>query len=261
MELFDEIYAESTLKVKAIFEGENAHHLTYHNWQHTLKVVQSVQEIAESIQEISETQKKCLVLAALFHDSGYPQGRDGHEAKGVEIAGEFLTEKGLQSNELELIEKYILVTQMGVEPTDVCEMTMKDADLFHLGQENYVDGPYSNLFNEIKTYFTPELPENEWCTMCVEFMQKHKYFTPFAKENYGPQKKINIDILLKMEEDNLTAKDTDSSKPKKKKKNKKNNSEIPEKGIETMFRVALRNHVSLSRIADNKANTLISVNA
>jgi hypothetical protein len=42
---------------------------------------------------------------------------------------------------------------------------------------------------------------------------------------------------------------------------KKNKIELPERGIETMFRVALRNHITLSDIADTKANILLSVNA
>ena len=42
---------------------------------------------------------------------------------------------------------------------------------------------------------------------------------------------------------------------------KKNKVELPERGIETMFRVALRNHITLSDIADTKANILLSVNA
>jgi hypothetical protein len=47
-----------------------------------------------------------------------------------------------------------------------------------------------------------------------------------------------------------------------KKERKKNEPKFnTEKGIETMFRVSLRNHISLSQIADDKANTLISVNA
>ena len=36
---------------------------------------------------------------------------------------------------------------------------------------------------------------------------------------------------------------------------------MPELGIETMFRVNLRNHITLSDIADTKANILLSVNA
>ena len=36
---------------------------------------------------------------------------------------------------------------------------------------------------------------------------------------------------------------------------------MPERGIETMFRVTLKNHITLSNIADTKANILLSVNA
>jgi hypothetical protein len=42
---------------------------------------------------------------------------------------------------------------------------------------------------------------------------------------------------------------------------KKQKAKTPERGIETMFRVSLRNHITLSNIADTKANTLLSVNA
>jgi hypothetical protein len=42
---------------------------------------------------------------------------------------------------------------------------------------------------------------------------------------------------------------------------KKRKSNVPERGVETMFRVALINHITLSDIADTKANILLSVNA
>jgi hypothetical protein len=42
---------------------------------------------------------------------------------------------------------------------------------------------------------------------------------------------------------------------------KKKKARTPERGIETMFRVTLRNHITLSNIADTKANILLSVNA
>src|SRR5690554_8164002 len=37
--------------------------------------------------------------------------------------------------------------------------------------------------------------------------------------------------------------------------------ERPERGIDTLFRVTLRNHTQLSAIADSKANILLSVNS
>lgn len=58
-------------------------------------------------------------------------------------------------------------------------------------------------------------------------------------------------------------------KPKKKKKKKKpakpkapgKPSDSPGRGVETMFRVTLKNHLALSQIADNKANIMLSINA
>jgi len=52
-------------------------------------------------------------------------------------------------------------------------------------------------------------------------------------------------------------KSEDKGKTVPHKKGQKN----PLKGVETMFKIALRNHVDLSAIADKKANTMISVNA
>ena len=51
-------------------------------------------------------------------------------------------------------------------------------------------------------------------------------------------------------------------KTKKKEKLKlKIKDESPEKGVQSMFRITLRNHIKLSDIADTKANILLSVNA
>jgi hypothetical protein len=47
----------------------------------------------------------------------------------------------------------------------------------------------------------------------------------------------------------------EGGKPKKDKKKKKET-----RGVETMFRVTYQNHIALSRLADNKANMLISIN-
>ena len=63
------------------------------------------------------------------------------------------------------------------------------------------------------------------------------------------------DILLKK------AKKSEKNDLKGSKKQAKVKDDRPEKGVETMFRVTLRNHIKLSDIADTKANILLSVNA
>ena len=61
----------------------------------------------------------------------------------------------------------------------------------------------------------------------------------------------------------ITEKDKlDEEKKKKEKKEKeKLKARDPEKAIQSVFRVTLRNHIKLSDIADTKANILLSVNA
>jgi hypothetical protein len=52
----------------------------------------------------------------------------------------------------------------------------------------------------------------------------------------------------------------DRKKDKKEKKKDKKNKDSRIRGVETMFRVTYNNHIALSQLADNKANTLISLN-
>ena len=66
-------------------------------------------------------------------------------------------------------------------------------------------------------------------------------------------------------EPNSEAQTVDSTKKKNKKnRNKKketeDNSRGTNRGIETMFRVTFQNHIELTGLADNKANTLININ-
>lgn len=63
---------------------------------------------------------------------------------------------------------------------------------------------------------------------------------------------------------NLARKDLKAKKKPKKKKNKGRRKDDPHpgtsRGIETMFRITFQNHIELTSLADNKANTLININ-
>jgi len=50
----------------------------YHNYNHTVDVVESVIEIAEG-SELSKEETEMVVLAAWFHDTGFIEVYDGHE--------------------------------------------------------------------------------------------------------------------------------------------------------------------------------------
>lgn len=62
------------------------------------------------------------------------------------------------------------------------------------------------------------------------------------------------------EENNETGEGTEEVTGKAKKKKKKDKDKDAGRGIETMFRTSLRNHIQLSQIADNKANIMLTIN-
>ncbi len=261
MSLIDESYAF----VKAQFEKvQSKNELLYHNWDHTKFVYNSAMRITDN-SEVSEQEREWIAIAALFHDIGYLEGADNHEEKSAQSVEQFLSERNYSQMGIDRIKQLILVTNLTKEPEDLSQKIMKDADLAHLGDENYMS-IYMNLRAEMGKMDAHVQSDDEWNRNCCKFMRAHKYYTDFAKTHLRPKKMENIQKLedqLKTDEIIAPTEEVLSEEniEKKKKKKKKKNPDIPEKGIETMFRVSLRNHLNLSRLADNKANTLISVNA
>lgn len=266
MSLIDESYAY----VKERFEkATQKKELLYHNWDHTKFVYDSAMHIAQHA-DVTEQEKEWIAIAALFHDLGYMDGPQNHEERSANEVEQFLLEKNYSAEGIERIKQLIMVTNLTKEPESIGQQIIKDADLAHLGDENYMS-IYMNLKEEMAKMTAHFQSDEEWNRSCCKFLQAHKYYTDYARRHFRPKKMENIqkleDQIKILENKEKNEKSDDSSNPEKgadpvkKKKKKKAKSDIPEKGIETMFRVSLRNHLNLSRLADNKANTLISVNA
>ena len=253
MNNYQQIKKEALNFVQAAFDGAPIKY-PYHNWGHTQCVQQAALEIMEGSSNISEEEKQRVEIAAIFHDVGFVKSREEHEELGAAMAEKFLQERDAAPEEIEEVKKFILATKMSHAPENNLEGTIQDADLAHIGKKRYAS-VYNNLYEEVKQFHNPNLDYISWKKMCLDFFEEHKYNTTYAKKNFAPIKEQNKNKIMALKNDTLPVVKT---KDKKKSKTK---SDIPEKGIETMFRVSLRNHTNLSRIADNKANTLISVNA
>lgn len=232
---------------------------TFHNVAHTRRVVEKTQEIIEGL-EISETDAKHLVIAAWFHDVGYTKSMENHENHGVAIATVFLKQKEVSQQTIDIVSQLILATKIGYTPQTLLEQVICDADCSHIGSKNFSDLT-ELLRKEWELTKGNVLTESEWLSENIDFLtNSHKFYTAFATKNWEKQKGKNLAKLLK----DKKKIELEGSKLKQKKaelKFKKEKIELPERGIETMFRVALRNHITLSDIADTKANILLSVNA
>lgn len=245
-----------------LFKNELPPQVVYHNFEHTNQVVKHTFEIGTA-EGVSEEDIEMLLLAAWFHDIGFVHGYEKHEEKSKEIAENYLYKLGYNSHKIEKVTTLICVTKMPQKPTNKLEEIICDADLYHLGTESFVEK--SNLLrSEWEMLCNKHLTDIEFLTANETFLKSHKYFTNYAFSKLTAQKTLN---WLKIEKDLKKAKLKDEElavKSKQKKaelKRKIDKEERPERGIETMYRVTLKNHIKLSDIADTKANILLSVSA
>lgn len=232
---------------------------TYHNLTHTQRVVKDALQLA-GLANLNETDTTILSAAAWLHDTGYAKSITNHEEESVVIARSFLKSIAVPDAAIERVCDLILATRIDVKPKNTLEKIIKDADCSHIGSKSYSD--ISELLRkeweliEHKTY-----SEVDWLDENIAFLStKHRFYTPEAANVWEKRKSKNLSELLKTRKKIGNA----STKLKQKQEEinlKKHKIDIPERGIETVFRVTLKNHMQLSNIADTKANILLSVNA
>lgn len=231
----------------------------YHNLSHTQRVVNATKELIEG-EQISEVDANVLLFSAWFHDVGYIKGTENHEEASVRIATNFLEEYNYDDSIIEQVSKLIRATKMDAEADDILEKIMKDADCYHLAKKSFSD--ISDLLKEeVNLIHNKSYTDAEWIEENIQFLaNKHHFYTNYAQENWQQGKDKNLAQLFKRQK-KVKQEEQKVSAKREELKLKKQKAKTPERGIETMFRVTLKNHITLSNIADTKANILLSVNA
>lgn len=230
----------------------------YHNFTHTERVLRSLREIIDGNEDIDKETAKALQLAAILHDTGYTVTRNNHEEESVKIAKNFLKEENADESIIEKVSQCILATKMSDEPKSQIEKIIRDADSSHFGKE-YFEEASEFLRKELEIQGIAQHSSSDWLNENIKMLStKHEFYTDYALKNWQPQKEKNLGKLIKTK--NKLKKKRKKEEMKAKMKAKYKNAS-PERGIQTFYRVALRNHIKLSDIADTKANILLSVNA
>ncbi|RNL56537.1 Pycsar system effector family protein [Pedobacter jejuensis] len=252
------------------FKENHDSRLVYHNLQHTKDVVEATQQIANHYQ-LSDEDFFIVTTAAWFHDTGYFEDVFNHEVKGADLAKKYLKAEGISEEIRTKVSSAILSTQIPQKPANLLEDILCDADLFHLGTENFRQKG-KLMHKEAELIYEKDIKKNDWRVKDIQFLQAQEYHTDYVKLLLGDQKNKNIEKIkskLSGEKeivrfDDQSISTTSSSifaEDKKKKKDKGDKTEKPDKGIETMFRITSANNQRLSDMADNKAHILITVNS
>ncbi len=225
----------------------------YHNLRHTQRVVKNTKELLD-FYKLDAKEEESVLVAAWLHDTGYTKGQENHEAESCTIASAFLAKEGYPEENTEKVRGLIMATKRYYEPKNLAEQIIRDADASHFGNDTYAQTS-EQLREELSLLKIADFSTSSWRNANIQmFEAEHRFYTDYAKEHWQPRKEKN---LKKLKKDRKSEKEI----AKKEKLKAKYKSESPDRGIQTLFRVTLKNHLTLSDIADTKANILLSVNA
>jgi predicted metal-dependent HD superfamily phosphohydrolase len=154
----------------------------FHDHLHALRVYKSINSLAEA-EGLSHDEREVLSLAALFHDSGYYMGAEGHEQISAEIAEDFLKKRKYPADRIEVVKDCILATIPAQLPQNKLHQLMQDADMSHLGRKDYIE-----LLNKLKQEWEStgsKFRKSGWWNMNAEFLKTHNFHTQSARDLYG----------------------------------------------------------------------------
>ncbi len=180
--------------VKELLEKELPENMYFHNFEHTLLVVEGVKLIAKQ-SNVAEIDLFVLTLAAFLHDVGYTQQYIGHELASTRIARIFLLENGLGADQVEAVTHLILATKYPQLPKNNLEQIICDADFYHFSLENYT-GFAERLKREWEVSLQLVYSDREWDAINLDMLAGHEYFTGFGKKILQKKKNLNIEKLV-----------------------------------------------------------------
>lgn len=247
----DGLVAEAAIFVYNTYKENLPESILFHTHQHAVDVSSAADKIArKSIPD--ERTRTLVVLAAWFHDIGYVESYEEHVEASVRIASSFLESHGISDDEIQDVAALIRFVHSGAEPRTSEEAVLHDANRSFAGGKQFFDRS-GRLRLEWERALHCTFSDREWAERQLAFLTSTRFFTPHGKKKYEPRRHKNLRAVHnalasylgpeELREQDLTSK------------------EVPERGIETMFRTTYRNHINLSSIADSKANIMISVNA
>jgi len=228
----------------------------YHNYTHTQRVLKSTRELIEN-SKVTKEEAQILELAALLHDIGYTVSAENHEAESAKLAETFLKENDVDETIIKAVSDCIMATKYDKAPSNKLEEIIRDADISHFGKK-YFDEASEFLRKELELRAIKNYSPAEWRAENIKVLTAHSFYTEYALKNWQPRKEKNLAKLMGKKKKRKKKLDVEKLKAKYKAQYK---NESPERGVQTFYRTALRNHIKLSDIADTKANILLSVNA
>ena len=186
--------------IRDLFRDELPDGIKYHDADHTLHPTKGVVAVANKIalsENVSEHDRELLIAAAYFHDTGYIREYDKNEPIAARMAGRILKLIGFQPEEIENIQNMILATDLACEPQTHIEKILCDADLDHLGRDDFFE--LDGKLREGRGIRGLDVSDDaKWYQGTLKILNMHTFYTQSQKELRDKQKQKNTESVLKI---------------------------------------------------------------
>ncbi len=178
--------------VKELFQDLDERY-TYHNYEHTLNVVEVTKNLAFQ-NHILYPEIDALLIAAFFHDTGHLKAYEGHEEFSVEFAENYLVVNNFSADSIKEVGQLIKSTCVNTSCTCLNEKILHDADISHVGYKDFFISA-ENLRKEWAAFLGIYYTDDEWLYNQIEFLKNFSFQTDAAKLVFSAQLKTNVKLL------------------------------------------------------------------
>lgn len=220
----------------------------YHNYNHTAETLKACKKLSKSY-NLTSRDYEVLMLAALFHDTGYINTYNNHEEESVKFMKAYLKDN-YPDEEIREIEALIMATKYQSIPDGSMQEILHDADYINLGSKSF-EHRAKLLRIEWERILQKTYTEEEWAQIQLQFLLDTSFKTEEAVLKYNERREQNI-LKQRSKIEKFTKNVSKEDQVKKPVKDGR--------GIETLYRSVYDYHINLTSIADNKANMMISIN-
>ena len=229
--------------VKRRFNEELAPIYLFHNYTYSTEVAEKAGELAEASGLDTEMVER-LTIAGLFYPLGYIGGeKDVWLRSGTELR-KWAKAEGYKTDGA---DKWIAASQQATEESPLPVRILHDAAWGWLGRKRY-DRRYDLLQMEREGRTGKEGDPVAFGQEMQDMLLHFRYLTVAGRNEFDKRRRKNT-----TDQHSNNYKITQNEMKARTGKNFG-------RGIDTMYRTSFRNHITLSKIADGKANMMISIN-
>lgn len=243
----DLLVAQADAHVRTRLEEDLDPKYLFHNYAYATEIEGAMVDLLEQTEVAPET-ARLLRIAALFLPSGYVTGHKKNEQRAVKELEDWAAANkvSLETSDGKATEWILAVEKAGTEDSLPVRL-LHDAANSWLGRKRY-ERRSDLLQLEREAIAGKNGDPIKFGEDMQAYLTHFNYLTTAGKRSYDKRRRKNV-----------SGQQSSNYKTEQKEVKARTGKNFG-RGIDTMYRTSFRNHITLSKIADGKANMMISIN-